>query len=221
MLDDLQKRLGYFFKNKNLLIRALTHRSSMELNNERLEFLGDAILGYIITEELFHRHPEAREGILSRMRSSLVRGEYLVALAKQLDLGQYLQLGVGEIRQGGCNRASILADALEAVIGAIYLDGGIELCREVILQLYGSDIDTLSQATSKKDPKSVLQEWLQAHRLPLPHYELTVEGRAHEQLFYIVCYVKGLPYRAKGVSTNRRKAEQIAAAAFLEQLSDE
>jgi len=219
-LDKLQERLGYQFKDIALLENALTHRSVGGLNNERLEFLGDAVLSHIVAEELYLRHPEAREGELSRMRSSLVKGERIAELAKHLDLSPCLRLGVGEQKSGGHHRQSILADAFEAVIGAVYLDAGIDVSRQCVLQWYGEGIESLSEATPEKDPKSSLQEWLQAHKLPLPIYDATITGEAHAQTFHVTCRVEGLEYTAEGTSTSRRKAEQEAALIFLDLLDE-
>lgn len=219
MSATLEERLHYHFSNAQLLEQALTHRSSLGAqNNERLEFLGDAVLSHIVAEELFQRHPGAPEGELSRMRSSLVCGHRLSEMAKQLELGLFLKLGVGEKKSGGRDRHSILADTFEALIGAVYLDGGIDACRDVVLGLYGGGIDVLSEVTPDKDAKSTLQEWLQARKLPLPSYEATITGEAHAQTFHVVCRVDGLLHEAEGISTNRRQAEQAAAKAYLELL---
>lgn len=220
-LEQLEKRLGYQFRNKNLFVCALTHRSVVgSENNERLEFLGDAVLSHIVAEALFQRYPKASEGELSRMRSALVRGDCLAEMAKQLELGKYLKLGVGEKKSGGYDRRSILANAFEAVIGAIYLDAGIDGCRRVVLNIYGSDIDVLSEVSSEKDAKSMLQEWLQARKFSLPMYEVTVTGEAHAQTFHVVCRVEGLPHETVGTNSSRRGAEQAAAAAYLELLGE-
>lgn len=216
MLVALQKRIDYFFEDISLLERALTHRSSPQANNERLEFLGDALLGQIVAEALFHRYPDAREGGLSRMRAALVRGDRLAKLAKQLALGDCLNLGMGEKKSGGHERRSILADAVEALIAAIYLDGGWSVCREFVLKIYGDSLYNFSNNVAEKDAKSVLQEWLQANKLPLPIYHATITGPAHAQTFHVICQVDGLPHRAEGTSTNRRNAEQLAAKQFLE-----
>lgn len=220
MLEQLEKRLGYTFHNKGLLNRALTHRSYVGAeNNERLEFLGDAVLSHIVTEELYQRYPKAREGELSRMRSALVRGDRLALMAKTLELGACLKLGVGERKSGGGDRHSILADAFEALIGALYLEAGMDTCRKIVLSIYGSEMNMFSKTSVNKDAKSVLQEWLQAHKFPLPTYEAMVSGEAHAQTFRIVCRVKGLPHETWGTSTNRRSAEQAAAKAYLELLN--
>ena len=219
-LDKLQKRLGYQFKDISLLKNALTHRSAGALNNERLEFLGDAVLSQIMAEELYLRHPKSSEGDLSRMRSSLVKGDCIADLARNLALSECLHLGIGEQKSGGQHRQSILADAFEAVIGAIYLDGGTEACRDCILQWYGDGFESPSKITPVKDAKSALQEWLQAHKMPLPIYEATVEGEAHAQTFHVTCRVDGIEHIAKGTSTSRRRAEQEAAETYLELLHE-
>ena len=219
-LQNLQERLGYQFNDASLLEIALRHRSATGENNERLEFLGDAVLGHVMAEELYRRHPKAREGELSRMRSSLVNGERIALLAKRLALSDYLFLGIGEQKSGGQHRVSILADAFEAVIGAIYLDAGMDISRDCVLRWYGESIESLSEITPEKDAKSVLQEWLQAHKRPLPIYEASVSGEAHAQTFHVTCSVEGLSYKAEGVSTSRRKAEQIAAQIFLELIDE-
>jgi len=220
ILAALEKRLQYHFTNPTLLKQALTHRSAVGAeNNERLEFLGDAVLSHIIAEALFQRHPNAPEGDLSRMRSSLVCGDRLANIAKQLALGSFLTLGVGEKKSGGSHRTSILAYAVEALIGAVYLDAGMTTCRELVLQFYHDEIDTLAKMTTEKDAKSTLQEWLQARKLPLPVYEATVTGAAHTQTFHVVCSVEGLPHKTEGSSTSRRQAEQVAAKAYLELLN--
>lgn len=218
-LDTLQKQINHHFSDPSLLQQALTHRSMAgQKNNERLEFLGDAVLGHIIGELLYSNYPKAREGELSRMRASLVRGEHLAKAAKRLSLGTHLRLGVGEKKSGGEQRISILADALEALIGAVYLDAGFEACKKVVFQIYQEEIDTLSETISEKDAKSLLQEWLQAHKLPLPNYDAVTTGEAHAQIFHVTCRVEGLPHETKGTSTSRRKAEQAAAEAYLELL---
>lgn len=218
-LSPLLAQIGYQFKDEKLLTHALSHRSAGDLNNERLEFLGDAVLSIIIAEALFRHHPHANEGELSRMRSILVSGNHLAELAKQLELGTYLKLGVGELKSGGQQRASILADALEALLGAIYLDSGIETCRECVFKWYGKRLAALNEMEPAKDSKSRLQEWTQAHKFPLPRYTATTSGRAHEQTFLVVCEVCGLPDTATGSSTSRRKAEQLAAQHYLDLLS--
>jgi ribonuclease III len=220
MLAALQKRLNYHFHDISLLKTALTHRSSPQTNNERLEFLGDALLGQVVAEVLFQQHPDAREGELSRMRSTLVRGERLAMLAKQLDLGACLQLGMGEKKSGGHERRSILSDAFEALIAAIYLDGGMDVCREFIVKVYGCEMQALTANIAEKDAKSALQEWMQANKFPLPVYQASITGEAHAQSFHVTCQVEGLPHCSEGTSTNRRNAEQLAAKHYLELLDD-
>ena len=219
-LNKLMERLGHRFNKLELLNIALTHRSSGSNNNERLEFLGDAILGFIIASELYRQHPEAHEGDLSRMRASVVNGDVLTKLSIDLGVNEYLHLSAGEQKSGGKQRCSILADTLEAIIGAIYIDGGLESCRQCVLNWYGERVDNLSKFTLKKDAKSLLQEWLQARKLPLPIYTVKVTGEAHAQTFRINCYVEGLPYNTEGINTTRRHAEQIAAKRFLELLNE-
>lgn len=218
-LAPLLEKIDYQFKDIELLKSALRHRSAGFPNNERLEFLGDAILSAIIAEALFHHHPEAAEGELSRMRSILVNGVYLAEVAKELDLGPYIHLGSGELKSGGQYRTSILADAFEAIVGAIYLDSNIETCRDCVLKWYHQRIDNLKEVGAAKDPKSRLQEWAQSHKFPLPIYQVTASGKPHEQTFLVICRVEGLPHVAEGTSTSRRKAEQLAARHYLNLLT--
>lgn len=189
-------------------------------NYERFEFLGDSILSFVIANELFHRFPLQSEGQLSRLRSFLVRGDMLVELAKEIELGDFLFLGQGELKSGGFRRASILADALEAIFAAVFLDGGIDSAKKVILKLYQSRLDDPNLNNSLKDAKTQLQEYLQAERIPLPEYLLTkIEGDEHNQVFFITCVVNRLKQKTFGQGSNRRKAEQLAAKAMLDQLS--
>jgi ribonuclease III len=211
--------IGYQFKDATLLEHALRHRSAGDMNNERLEFLGDAVLSVIMAEALFQHHPTASEGELSRMRANLVSGAHLTELAKRLNLGPHLKLGLGEIKSGGHQRASILADALEALIGAVYLDSDLETCRRCVFKWYGERLDELSEMHPAKDAKSRLQEWVQSHKFPLPTYTAAVSGKPHEQTFVVTCEVRGLPHVATGASTSRRKAEQLAAKHYLEFLT--
>lgn len=209
--------LGYAFQQPELLVEALTHRSAAPRHNERLEFLGDALLNLVMAEHLFQRYPQASEGELSRLRASLVNGETLATLARGLKLGESLRLGQGELRSGGPQRESILADALEAIFGAVYLDGGLNACRVLILHLYRDCLDRLAGAGELKDPKTRLQEYLQARQQPLPVYNvLEIRGEPHAQSFTVECAVAGC--RAVAVGSNRRKAEQDAARRVLEQL---
>lgn len=210
--------IGYQFTNQALLEQALRHRSAGTPHNERLEFLGDAVLSVLIAETLYHHHPRSPEGELSRMRSILVSGVHLAEVAQELELGSYIQLGTGEMKAGGHLRQSILADALEALLGAVYLDGGMEACRQCLFRWYGKRMDDLSEMKPAKDAKSRLQEWTQAHHFPLPHYKSTVSGKSHEQTFAATCEIRGLPHVTKGSGASRRQAEQLAARHYLELL---
>lgn len=213
---QFQERIGYAFNDTTLLERALTHRSASSDNNERLEFLGDAILSCIIALELYERQPNAEEGSLSRMRSSLVNGEILTKLATALDLGTYLKLAPNEDSSGGRSRHSILADAFEALIGALYLDAGLETCQQCVLRWYGEQFDDLASFEPEKDSKSALQEWTQAQKLPLPKYRAKMSGKAHAQTFHVTCRIEGLPHETTGESLSRRKAEKEAAQKLLD-----
>ncbi len=223
MIDAAQaiaRTLRYRFNDSQLLQAALTHRSAGSNNNERLEFLGDAILNFVISAELFGRFPYADEGSLSRLRATLVRGDTLAELARQIGLGDLLHLGSGELKSGGYRRDSILADAMEAVIGAVYLDAGIEAVRELILHMMGQRLVDASPGKAVKDPKTRLQEYLQSRRLPLPLYSvLAVQGEAHAQLFEVECRIEQLAEPIRGVGSSRRRAEQEAAAKALELLT--
>jgi len=220
-LKPLQKNLGYQFQDESLLEWALTHRSKHKTkNNERLEFLGDAVLSLVISTSLFDRYPKEREGELSRLRAALVKGETIAKLARKLGLDQYIKLGVGELKSGGSERESILAGAFEAVLGAIYRDADFEVARKVLLAWYGDLLDQIHLITDVKDAKTCLQEYLQARQFPLPVYEVTTSGRAHAQTFDVVCKVEGFSIEGHGQSSSRRKAEQIAAKEFLDQLND-
>ena len=215
------QRIGYQFKDSKLLMRALSHRSVSSDNNERLEFLGDAVLGLIVAEQLFRHHPKSREGELSRLRSALVNREMLAKIAADLDLSSYIQLGSGEKKSGGSQRDSILSDAVEALIGAIYIDADYQTCQSCVLSWYGERIEDFSKLKAKKDPKSSLQEWLQAHKYDLPEYMADITGKAHAQTFRITCRVAGIDFETVGESTSRRKAEQIAAQQFLDKLNEQ
>ncbi|MEW5756952.1 MAG: ribonuclease III [Pseudomonadota bacterium] len=219
--DGLTRKLGYRFKDTTLLATALTHRSAGGLNNERLEFLGDAILNFLIAEYLYHRFPAYKEGQLSRLRASLVNGETLAELARDLELGEYLILGPGELKSGGFRRDSILADALEAVFGAVYLDGGMAPAKQIIMAVFADVLERMSPDLVLKDAKTRLQEYLQGRRLPLPEYELvSVEGESHDQHFVIRCRVSSIGHEEfLGEGSSRRKAEQAAAEAVLKFLS--
>lgn len=216
----LIQRLGYTFREESLLDLALTHRSRGAANNERLEFLGDSLLNMIIAEALFHRFPRSREGELSRLRAQLVKGETLAEIAREFNLGDCLSLGEGELKSGGFRRATILADTVEALLAAIYLDSGdLQICRERVLDWYGDRIDTVTLGDSGKDPKSALQEFLQARGEPLPEYEVVAtSGEAHARLFTISCRVSLLPDAVVTTGNNRREAEKKAAADALKRL---
>ncbi len=216
-LDALCRRIGYEFKDVSLLGLALTHRSvSGSKNNERLEFLGDSIVNFIIASELFAKYPQLKEGKLSRLRAQLVRGETLAELARKYKLGDYLVLGSGELKSGGFRRDSILADAMEAVIGAIYLDSDLENCQLLVLAWYSDLLQQLSIEEPQKDPKTLLQEYLQAQKKPLPQYKVTaLDGAAHQQVFTVECRVTGLAEPTLGKGSSRRQAEQEAAAEAL------
>ncbi len=210
--------LDYTFRDEGLLKRALTHRSAASKNNERLEFLGDALIGFIVADFLFAQFPTADEGQLTRLRASLVNRETLASIARSIDLGKRLYLGEGELKSGGWRRDSILANTLEAVIGAIYLDGGIEACRRQLARWYEEHFTRIDPDTAIKDPKTELQEFLQGRHLPLPVYRtVEINGPAHDQIFRVECVVESLsPIIAEGKS--RRSGEQEAAKMVLEML---
>lgn len=219
-LDDLQSRLGYRFKDISYLESALTHRSVGPSHNERMEFLGDSIVNFVVAESLFRRYPEAREGKLTRMRAALVRGQSLGQLARRLQLGETIRLGSGESKSGGRRRESILADAMEAVIGAIFLDGGMVACQECINRWIESDLAAVDPNQVYKDPKTALQEWLQREKHNLPIYRIfKVMGPAHQQTFQVEVQVHGLDGSPVGTGGTRREAEQAAAADALDRLS--
>ena len=215
-LSRLERQLGYTFKDQELMVLALTHRSFAGRNNERLEFLGDAILNFAAGEALFNRFPLAREGQLSRLRARLVKGETLAVLARGFDLGEYLRLGSGELKSGGFRRESILADALEALIGAIYLDAGMEVAKERVMAWLASEIDSLTLVDTNKDPKTRLQEFLQSRAVELPRYEVVdIQGEPHCRTFFVQCEIALLTDKTQGQGASRRIAEQVAAAAAL------
>lgn len=217
--DDLGRSLAYQFDNPELLATAVTHRSAASDNNERLEFLGDAVLGHVIAEWLYTQFPDASEGQLSRLRAALVKRETLAEIARTLDLGNYLQLGSGELKSGGFRRDSILADAFEAVLGSILLDGGFEACKSAIHRLFADRFARVSVIDERKDPKTRLQEYLQSRKLALPEYEMVeVSGKAHDQQFRVACRIEDLQATSQGRGGSRRKAEQAAAEQMLEQL---
>jgi ribonuclease-3 len=215
--EDLEQRLGHIFNDPGILREALTHRSFGTPHNERLEFLGDSVLNLAIASELFAQFADLREGDLSRLRAALVREQTLHELALELRLGEWLRLGEGEHKSGGVRRASILADALEALFGAIYSDGGFPAARAVIRKQYGSRLALLDPALAPKDPKTRLQELVQARHMPLPVYAVvSTRGAAHDQVFEVRCTVDGLELSTTGTGASRRHAEQDAARQALE-----
>jgi ribonuclease-3 len=219
-LAPLLRELGYEFTDEVLLTEALTHRSKGAKNNERLEFLGDAILGFVIAEALYRQFPQATEGELSRYRALLVKKETLAALAREFSLGDYLRLGPGELKSGGFRRDSILADAMEAILGAIFLDSDMTTARDFVLRSFERRLADLPRREALKDPKTRLQEFLQARRLPLPAYEVVATvGSDHAQSFEVQCTVAGLAAPVCATGKSRRKAEQAAATLALEQLT--
>ena len=214
-------KLNHRFRDPALAQLALTHRSIGKPNNERLEFLGEALLGAIVAEMLYEAHPKASEGELSRLRAQLVNGQALAVVARELDLGNGLKLGPGELKSGGFRRDSILADAFEALVAAVYLDGGFDACRDTVRGLFGERIAALRR--SSKDAKTRLQEWLQAKGLPLPQYELVAShGEDHAKTFDVSCTIaEPLPLAAAAQGGNRRAAEQDAAESVLNQLLEQ
>jgi ribonuclease-3 len=218
-VEALQQRTGYRFKDPALLTRALTHRSYGTDHNERLEFLGDAVLSLVISSLLYQRFGGSDEGDLTRVRAHLVREDSLHRVALQLGLPEILRLGEGEARGGGARRASILADSLEALIGATYLDGGFEAASTLVQHLFGEIIETTDLASWSKDPKTELQEWLQGRRLPVPVYRISAtRGQAHAQTFEVECAVPALNLTEFGEGRSRRAAEQEAARRMLDAL---
>ena len=218
-LARLSQRLGYPFQSPELLQLAVTHRSVGSPNNERLEFLGDAVLGSVIAKALFDRFPQAKEGQLSRIRASLVRRETLAEIARELELGDYLILGQGELKSGGHHRDSILADCVEAIIGAIQEDSDFAVAKQCVLTLFASRLTQADLGCAQKDPKTQLQEWLQANQLALPVYSvLETTGDPHDRYFTVECRVESCDVQIKGVASSRRLAEQIAARNVLQEL---
>ena len=214
--QDISKRLSYRFNNASLLAQALTHRSHGSLNNERLEFLGDGALNFIIATQLYLRFPKLAEGDLSRLRAQLVKEVTLSEIAQTLNLGDALKLGEGELKSAGWRRPSILADALEAIIGAIYLDGGFESAQAFVLDLYAQKLETIDPKVIDKDPKSLLQESLQSRKIAVPEYTVVhTSGEAHAQKFVVECFIQKHNIRTSGEGTSRRLAEQVAAQLAL------
>lgn len=222
--DWVRRRLGYEPLDPALFEQALRHRSAGSGHNERLEFLGDAVLNLVVAGHLYRQYPDADEGALSRLRASVVSGESLARLAALLELGPALALGAGELKSGGFRRESILADAFEAVCGAVFLEGGLEVARELFLRalapaLAALDGAAVSAAEGQKDAKTRLQEWLQGRGLPLPHYQvLEIGGESHAQIFRVSCAVEAVQASAEGEGHSRRRAEQAAAQRLLLQL---
>ncbi len=217
--QELGQRIGYAFQSAALATEALTHRSRGVLNNERLEFLGDSVLNLVVAQLLFDRHPLLPEGELSRIRAGLVNREALLQIAQKLRLGELLRLGEGELKSGGGGRPSILADAVEAVLGAVFRDGGFAAAEAVTRHLLAPMMDTIDLAATPKDAKTRLQEWLQARHRALPRYQLLeTRGEAHDQTFRVECVMDNPPLRTEAEGKSRRVAEQQAAQLALEKL---
>jgi len=217
--EVLCKQLGHKFAQPQLLQRALTHRSHSALHNERLEFLGDSVVNCVVAKHLHNTYPELPEGDLSRLRSNLVNQQTLFTLAQQLHLGDLLLLGEGERKSSGSSRPSILADAMEALIGALFIDGGFEVAEKAVLSLYIPFIRQADVLTLGKDPKTLLQEYVQSQKIALPKYTVVAtQGEAHAQLFQVECAIAQLKLRTRGEGSSRRIAEQMAAEAAYKQL---
>ena len=218
--EKFQTLTGYQFRQIELLEQALTHRSYARAENyERLEFLGDSVLNLVISKHIYQRFTDASEGELSRLRASLVKEATLAKVAREIDLGEYLRLGSGELKSGGYRRASILADAVEALIGAVYLDADFNHAESVILRLYRNQLENLDSGVNLKDAKTRLQEYLQARKSGLPEYAVEkTTGKSHNQVFTVSCTVAELDLQSRGSGSSRKKAEQQAAKAILDQL---
>lgn len=217
-LEGFSAAIGHRFRDTGLLQRALTHRSYSAKNNERLEFLGDSVVNCAVALELYRKFPQLSEGELSRLRASLVSQPSLSAIAQRFRFGEVLLLGEGELKSGGARRPSMLADAVEAVIGATFIDGGFDCAHAVVRTLFSSALDSIDPSTTGKDPKTLLQEYLQGRRLQLPQYTVVaVHGEAHEQLFDVECVIMDLDIRSRGEGSTRRNAEQNAARLAYEQ----
>ncbi len=218
--EHFAARLGYSFKNLGLLVQALTHRSFSANNNERLEFLGDGALNFIIANQLYNRFNKLPEGDLSRLRAQLVKESTLCEIAISLNVGDSLKLGEGEMKSAGWRRPSILADALEAIVGAVYIDGGYDAAETLVLKLFQGKLTEIDPKTIDKDAKSQLQEYLQSKKMDLPDYNVVlIEGEAHAQTFKVACEIKGLGLSTVGEGTSRRIAEQRAAQLALEKIN--
>jgi len=220
------KKLEYSFNDITLLNEALTHRSYASKNNERLEFLGDGILNFVIADELFRLYPGVQEGDLSRLRANLVNKESLAEIAKKLNLGEVIKLGSGELKSGGFRRPSILADAVESIFGSVYCDGGFGVARDLIVRLYADRlaVDRLASATdlqNLKDAKTRLQELLQSRRFALPDYQVThITGHAHRQVFHVKCSIKQMSIEVNAEGKSRRKGEQLAANKAIDRVEE-
>lgn len=220
-LNQLVDKLGYQFNDIRYLERALTHRSVGAKNNERLEFLGDSLVNFMIADALYHQFKGISEGDLSRIRAFLVKGETLAVIAKEFGLSDYLRLGPGELKSGGFRRESILADTVEAIIASVYEDGGLDVCRQFVMRLYKKRLAELDPKNVGKDPKTRLQEYLQSRKQELPEYSvISVNGPAHAQQFTVSCNVESLSKKFESTATNRRKAEQLAAEQALDALGE-
>ncbi len=218
-MEKLQKNLSYQFSDIELLTKALTHRSASKYNNERLEFLGDSVLGSIISEELYSRHSNIDEGQLSRLRSHLVRGNTLANLAKKLNISENLKLGQGELKSGGFRRESILADTFEAILGAIFLDSDYLTVKKVVLNLFSDLLNEAGSEGSLKDFKTQLQELLQKKGYDLPKYELLqTRGKDHNAVFYVSCHVEALKIKVEKNAKSIKRAEQACAQSILEEI---
>lgn len=218
--DVLLAGLGHVFSHPDLLDQALTHRSYSVHNNERLEFLGDGVLNCVVGALLYERFPNLKEGQLSRIRANLVNQQPLFEIAQELSLGRYLRLGEGELKSGGASRPSILADAVESLLGAVFLDAGFEAARDVVVRLFTSRLNEVDPATHGKDAKTLLQEWLQSRKHGLPNYELlATSGQAHAQTFRVACRIAALGIAGEGTGPSRKAAEQAAATAAYRQLA--
>ncbi|SMF35873.1 RNAse III [Alteromonadaceae bacterium Bs31] len=215
-LDQLATAIGYSFSDHSLLIKALSHRSIGRQNNERLEFLGDSLLNFIIADALFVKFPGLAEGDLSRLRANLVKGETLAEIARQFALGDFLILGEGELKSGGFRRASILADAVESLLGAIYLESGLEVCRSTIHRWFGEKLDSLEPDSNQKDSKTRLQEFLQERKRPLPTYAILQRlGVSHSPAFEVSCDIGGGLEPTTAIASSKRQAEKLAAEKML------
>jgi len=220
-LKRLSSKIGYTFNNIDLLLQALTHRSAKGTHNERLEFLGDSILGYVIAEVLFQKFPSHDEGDLTRMRSTLVRGVTLAEIGRGFNLGEHLILGPGELKSGGHRRDSILEDAVEAIIGAVYLDSDNDTAKALVLNWFTDRLDKIKPGNEQKDPKTRLQEYLQARKIALPLYDVVhTSGQSHNQQFTVRCTTEVIKTEVITKGTSRRKAEQAAAQQVLALILD-